>query len=71
MKLHQEYIIRHLTINAFNISQFENHIRAVCELEKIMLKKQSNASYDKYSWEMKLLSIEIKNIILMNFSLIT
>ena len=33
----------HLTINAFNISQFENHIRAVCELEKIILKKQSNA----------------------------
>ena len=24
----------HLTINAYNISQFENHIRAVCSLEK-------------------------------------
>jgi len=33
----------HLTINAFNISQFENHIRAVCALEKIPLKKLSNA----------------------------
>ena len=25
----------HLTINAFNVSQFENHIRAVCGLKKI------------------------------------
>ena len=33
----------HLTINAYNISQFENHIRAVCSLEKIPLKKLSNA----------------------------
>ena len=33
----------HLTINAFNVSQFENHIRAVCSLEKIPLKKLSNA----------------------------
>ncbi len=33
----------HLTINAFNISQFENHIRAVCSLKKIPLKKISNA----------------------------
>jgi len=33
----------HLTINAFNISQFENHIRAVCALEKIPLNKISNA----------------------------
>ena len=33
----------HLTINAYNISQFENHIRAVCSLEKIKLKKLSNA----------------------------
>ena len=33
----------HLTINAFNISQFENHIRAVCSLEKIPIKKISNA----------------------------
>tara|TARA_Y100001970_G_scaffold257436_1_gene336135 strand:- start:626 stop:1672 length:1047 start_codon:yes stop_codon:yes gene_type:complete len=33
----------HLTINAFNISQFENHIRAVCALEKIPIKKLSNA----------------------------
>ena len=33
----------HLTINAFNISQFENHIRAVCSLEQIPLKKLYNA----------------------------
>ena len=33
----------HLTINAFNISQFENHIRAVCGFEQIPLKKISNA----------------------------
>ncbi len=34
----------HLTINAYNISQFENHVRAVCSLKKIPLKKISNAS---------------------------
>ena len=33
----------HLTINAYNISQFENHVRAVCALEQIRLKKISNA----------------------------
>ena len=33
----------HLTINAYNVSQFENHIRAVCSLKKIPLKKISNA----------------------------
>jgi len=33
----------HLTINAYNISQFENHVRAVCQLEQILLKKISNA----------------------------
>jgi len=33
----------HLTINAFNISQFENHIRAVCSLKQIPLKKLHNA----------------------------
>ena len=33
----------HLTINAYNVSQFENHIRAVCSLEKISLKKLHNA----------------------------
>ena len=33
----------HLTINAYNVSQFENHIRAVCNFEKIKLKKLSNA----------------------------
>ena len=33
----------HLTINAYNISQFENHVRAICSLEKIPLKKISNA----------------------------
>ena len=33
----------HLTINAFNISQFENHIRAVCDLENVQIKKFFNA----------------------------
>jgi len=33
----------HLTINSYNVSQFENHIRAICKLEKIPLKKISNA----------------------------
>jgi 5-(carboxyamino)imidazole ribonucleotide synthase len=32
----------HLTINTYNVSQFENHIRAVCQLEQIPLKKISN-----------------------------
>jgi 5-(carboxyamino)imidazole ribonucleotide synthase len=33
----------HLTINAFNVSQFENHVRAVCGLNQIPLEKISNA----------------------------
>ncbi len=33
----------HLTINSHNISQFENHIRAVCALEKKETKKLFNA----------------------------
>jgi len=33
----------HLTINSHNISQFENHIRAVCNLEKKETKKLFNA----------------------------
>ena len=33
----------HLTINAYNIDQFENHVRAVCGLEQVSLKKISNA----------------------------
>jgi 5-(carboxyamino)imidazole ribonucleotide synthase len=33
----------HLTINAYNVSQFENHGRAVCSLDQIPLKKISNA----------------------------
>ena len=33
----------HLTINAYNVSQFENHVRAVCGLKQIALKKISNA----------------------------
>tara|TARA_B100000686_G_scaffold295335_1_gene326119 strand:+ start:579 stop:1622 length:1044 start_codon:yes stop_codon:yes gene_type:complete len=33
----------HLTINSYNISQFENHIRAVCGLEKIETKKIYNS----------------------------
>ena len=33
----------HLTINSHNVSQFENHIRAVCSLEKLTTKKLFNA----------------------------
>ena len=33
----------HLTINAYNVSQFENHVRAVCSMEQIPLEKISNA----------------------------
>ena len=33
----------HLTINAYNVSQFENHIRAVCGLDKVEIKKLYNA----------------------------
>ncbi len=33
----------HLTINAFNISQFENHIRAVCDLKFEKSQKKTNA----------------------------
>ena len=33
----------HLTINSYNISQFENHIRAICGLEKLKLEKIYNA----------------------------
>ena len=33
----------HLTINAFNISQFENHVRAVCGLKIDKVRKISNA----------------------------
>jgi len=33
----------HLTINSLNISQFENHIRAVCGLDRIETKKIYNA----------------------------
>ena len=32
----------HLTINTHNISQFENHIRAICDLEKVETKKLYN-----------------------------
>jgi 5-(carboxyamino)imidazole ribonucleotide synthase len=32
----------HLTINTHNVSQFENHIRAVCGLEKVETKKIYN-----------------------------
>lgn len=33
----------HLTINSHNVSQFENHIRAICGLEQIKIKKFYNA----------------------------
>ena len=40
----------HLTINAYNVSQFENHVRAVCKLEQIPLKKNIQCNDDKYNW---------------------
>ena len=33
----------HLTINSYNISQFENHVRAVCGFKFEKTKKYSNA----------------------------
>ena len=33
----------HLTLNAFNVSQFENHVRAICKLKQIKINKISNA----------------------------
>ena len=33
----------HLTINSHNVSQFENHLRAVCKLDKLNTKKLYNA----------------------------
>ena len=33
----------HLTINAYNVSQFENHVRAVCSLKQVALQKLSSA----------------------------
>ena len=53
----------HLTINAFNISQFEGHIRAVCNLEIIAVGKNSKAA------EMiNILGEEIKEYRLKNFN---
>jgi 5-(carboxyamino)imidazole ribonucleotide synthase len=34
----------HLTINAFNVSQFEGHVRAVCDLEIVKPDKISNTA---------------------------
>ena len=45
----------HLTINAYNVSQFENHIRAVCGLEKIKTRKVCNAKM------INILGFEIEN----------
>ena len=51
MKWLQEFIILvTLTINAYNISQFENHVRAVCKLEQIPLKENFKCQNDKYNW---------------------
>jgi 5-(carboxyamino)imidazole ribonucleotide synthase len=53
----------HLTINAFNVSQFEGHVRAVCDLEIIAPDKISNAA------EMiNILGKEIEEYRLKNFS---
>ena len=53
----------HLTINAFNISQFEGHVRAVCNLEIIAVGKNSKAA------EMiNILGKEIEEYRLKNFN---
>ena len=52
----------HLTINAYNISQFENHIRAVCNLDRIELKKNYNAEM------INILGEEIKNYRIKSYS---
>ena len=38
----------HLTINAFNVSQFESHVRAVCDLEKINPSRAKTSSKPKF-----------------------
>ena len=44
----------HLTIEAFNISQFENHVRAVCSLKSKPIEKISNAEmYNVLGFEIK------------------
>ncbi len=44
----------HLTIEAFNISQFENHVRAVCSLKSKPIEKISNAEmYNILGFEIK------------------
>jgi 5-(carboxyamino)imidazole ribonucleotide synthase len=53
----------HLTINAFNISQFEGHVRAVCNLEIIAVGKNTKAA------EMiNILGEEIEEYRLKNFN---
>jgi len=53
----------HLTINVFNISQFEGHVRAVCNLEIIAVGKNSKAA------EMiNILGKEIEEYRLKNFN---
>ncbi len=52
----------HLTINAFNISQFENHVRAVCEFKIEEVKKIANAEMNN------ILGKEIENYRKRTFS---
>ena len=52
----------HLTINAFNISQFDNHIRAVCGLSKEKIEKVANAEMEN------ILGKEIENYRNKSFS---
>ena len=51
----------HLTINSHNVSQFENHIRAVCGLEKVETKKIYNARM------LNLIGNDIKDFRVKNF----
>ena len=52
----------HLTINTHNVSQFENHVRAVCNLEKVNLKKNYNAEM------INIIGEEIKNYRIKSYS---
>ena len=52
------------------MSQFENHVRAVCGLEQIPLKKISNAKMMNLLGDQITHYRNIKSLMIMNFSLI-
>ena len=60
----------HLTINAYNISQFESHVRSVCNLEAIEPVMKSAAIMQNIIGRI-FLNTKIRNIKAMSFFLIT